>query len=182
MLIEDGKGRGYKVSVTSENKLDVCSVIRTTDLYCNQINGDTYSLLISQTPTGPGDCFCYIKNNNDKDIIVSSIKTYCAANEVFLIKLGDTGTPVGGSAATPINRQAGCGNIAEIDCEVGNDITGLSGGSTVEALPVKGGESTLRSEWLSGLIIPKNHTLTLYTETGTAAIRITLSMHFCECE
>ena len=169
MLIEDGKGRGYKAAVTPENKMDVCAIVRTIDLYCNQTNGISYS------------CFCYMKNNDSKDIIVSSIKLYAATNEVITAKLNDTGTPVGGSAATPVNRKAGCGNVADITCETGNDITGLSGGDAVETIFVNGGESSIRYEWFSCLIVPKNHILTLYVTTGAIAIRATLSMHFCEC-
>lgn len=182
MLLEDGKGRGYKVAVTKENKLDVCAVNRTIDMYCNQGMGVSYSLLISQTPTGAGDCFCYIKNNDSQDMIISSIKLYAASNEIFEIKLSDTGDPIGGSDATPVNRKAGSGNIAEVTAKVGNDITGLSGGNSVETIVVKGGESTRRYEWLSGLVVPKNHTLTLYVVTGGIAVRVTLSMHFCLCE
>jgi hypothetical protein len=181
MLIEDGKGRGYKAAVTPENKMDVCAVVRTIDLFCNQAKGISYSLLISQTPTGAGDCFCYIKNNDEKDVVVSSIKLYAATDEVFTVKLNDTGTSSGGSAASPVNRKAGCGNVADITCETGNDITGLSGGDAVETIFVNGDESSNRYEWLSCLIIPKNHTMTLYVTNGAIAIRATLSMHFCEC-
>lgn len=182
ILIEDGKGRGYKASVESDNKLDVCAVTRTIDLYCNQKLGDSYSLVLSQTPSGAGDCFCYLKNNADNDMVISSIKVYAASNEIFEIKLSDTGTPVDGTDASPVNRKAGCGNVSEVTCKVGNDITGLSGGSVVEAVSVKGGETATRYEWLSGLVVPKNHTITLYAVTGAIAVRVTLSMHFCLCD
>lgn len=182
MLIDDGKGRGFSASVTTENKLDVCSVTRTIDLYCNQMNGVSYSLIISQTPTTSGSCFCYMKNDDTSDMVISSIKVYAVSDEIFEIKLSDTGTPVGGSDATPVSRKAGCGNIADVTCKVGNDVTGLSGGCTVEIIPVKGGETATRYEWLSGLVIPKNHSITMYAITGSSAIRVTLSMHFCLCE
>lgn len=181
MLIEDGKGRGFKAAVTPENKLDICAVVRTIDLFCNQAKGTSYSLLVSQTPTGAGDCFCYVKNNDSKDMVLSSIKVHAASDETITIKVGDTGMPVDGSAATPINRKAGCGNVADMDCEVGNDITGLSGGDDVEVLFVKGAETSRRIEWLSSIIIPKNHALTLWATTGAIALTVTLSMHFCEC-
>jgi hypothetical protein len=181
MLIEDGRGRGYKAAVTSENKIDVCAVVRTLDLYCNQVKGIAYSLLISQTPTGAGDCFCYMKNNDVRDIVISSMKLYAASNETITLKLNDTGTSSGGVAATPVSRKAGCGNVADIVYETGNDITGLSGGDAVETIFVKGGETSERFEWLSSFVIPKNHTATLYATTGAIAVMVTLSMHFCEC-
>jgi len=181
MLIEDGSGSGWKAAVGNDNKLRVCAVTRTMDLHCNQKLAKSYSLVMSQTPAGAGDCFGYVKNNDDEDMVISSIKVYGVSNEIFEIKLNDTGIPTG-TDATPVNRKAGSGNVAEATCKVGNDITGLSGGSTVEVIPVKGGETATRYEWLSGLVVPKNHTLTLYVVTGGIAVRATLSMHFCLCE
>lgn len=181
MIIIGGTGAGFAAGVTSENQLEVCAVTRTIDLYCNQINGISYSLLLSQTPAGAGDCFCYLKNHDINDMIISSVKLHAAADETFFMKLNDTGTPVGGSDAAPVNRKAGCGNVADVTCEAGNDITGLSGGETVESIFVKGAETSYRFEWLSCIIVPKNHTMTLYVTTGAIAVTTTLSMHFCEC-
>jgi len=181
MIITGGTGNGFAVGVTNENQLEVCAVTRTIDLFCNQADGSTYSLLISKTPTGAGDCFCYMKNNDERDMVLSSIKLYVATSETISIKLGDSGTPSGGSDATPVNRKAGCGNVADITCETGVDITGLSGGSEVENFFIKGAETSRRIEWLSGIIVPKNHTMTLYVGTGAIAVKLTLSIHFCTC-
>ena len=182
MIIQDGKGRGFSASVGGDNKLDVCAVTRTVDLFCNQGDETSYSLLINQTPAGANDCFCHIKNNDDMDMVVSSVKLYTVSTEIIALKLNDSGSPVGGSDASLVNRNAGSGNVAEVTVKVGNDITGLSGGDEVEALPIKGGETAPRYEWLSGLIIPKNHVLTFWAETGGIAVRATLSVHFCLCE
>ena len=182
MLIDDGKGRGYKAAVSSENKLEVCSIVRSIDLHCNQTNGESYSILVSKTPAGAGDCFLYLKNDDTRDIIISSVKLYAATTETITIKLGDIGTPANGTANTPANRKAGCGNVADMTCEDGTDITGLSGGTSAEAIVVKGGETSMRYAWLSGLVIPKNHTLTMYASAGSIAIVATLSLHFCECD
>ena len=183
MMLEGESSEGrYFIGATSKKQLLVCCVNRTIDLECNQVDGTSYSLIISQTPTGAGDCFCYLKNNNEKDMVLSSVKLYAATDEIFTVKLNDTGTPSGGAAATPVNRKAGCGNVADVECETGNDITGLSGGDEVEALFVDGGTSSRRYLWLSGLIVPKNHVLTLYVVNGVIAVRATLSLHFCTCK
>lgn len=182
MIIYSGKGVGmYAAGVTPDGMLEVCAVVRSIDLFCNQVKGDTYSILIQQTPTGPGDCFFYGKNLAEHDIIVSSIKLQCASNEDIELHLGDLGAPVGGVDCALVNRQAGCGRVAEVLCKVGNDLTGLSGGAVVERLVVKGGDPSKRFGWLSGIVIPKNHVLTMYAVTGTAVIKATISMHFCEC-
>ena len=178
---ESSKGRFY-IGATSKKQLLVCAVNRTVDMECNQVDSTSYSLLISQTPTAAGDCFCYIKNNDIRDMVLSSVKLYAASDETVSFKLNDTGTPVGGSAATPISRKAGSGTLADVDCETGNDITGLSGGDIVDSLFIKGAESSKRYAWLSGIIVPKNHILTMWVTTGAVAIKATLSTHFCACE
>jgi hypothetical protein len=175
MLIEDGKGRGYKAAVGPENKLDVCAIVRSIDLYCNQSEGDTYSLLISETPTVSGSCFCYFKNGAEKDLVISSVKISCSVTETIDFILGDAGTAVGGCECVLVNRKAGCGNVADMFCKIGSNITGLGGGSAVESLVVKGGESSKRYMWLSGLVVPKNHTFSLRVGSGASYIKMTVS-------
>ena len=181
MLIDDGRGRGFKAAVTYENKLDVCAVVSTIDLYCNQKNGISYSVVVAETPTTSGSCFCYVKNEDTKDLIMSSVKIYCDSNEVFIVKLNDNGTPVGGSDNLPVNRKSGCGNVANVICKCGSGLTGLSGGGVVEAIVIEAGKSSRRYEWFSGLIVPRNHVVSFYVENGTAFLRATISLHFCEC-
>lgn len=181
MLIEDGKGRGYKAAVGPENKLDVCAIVRSIDLHCNQAEGDTYSLVITETPTTSGNCFCYFKNVSEKDLVISSVKVACDVTDTMDFVLGDSGTPVGGSDCVLVNRKSGCGNVADMICKVGNNIIGLSGGAIVERLVVKGGESSFKYAWLSGLVVPKNHTFSLYVEKGATLMKVTVSLHFCEC-
>lgn len=181
MLIEDGKGRGYKAAVGPENKLDVCAIVRSIDLHCNQAEGDTYSLLVAESPTTSGSCFCYFKNGAEKDLVISSVKIFCSVTETIDFILGDTGTAIGGSDCILVNRKAGCGNVADMVCKNGSNITGLSGGSVVESLVVKGGDSSRRYAWLSGLVVPKNHTFSLRAESGALCVKMTVSLHFCEC-
>lgn len=181
MLIEDGKGTGYRAKVNSENCLCTEAVCIDTNMHVNQVHGRTYSLIIEQTPTGAGDCFCYIKNDDEKDMVISSIKVYTATDETVEINLGNSGTPIGGSANSPVNRNAGSGNLADATCLTGNDITGLSGGKQVELLFVKGGFPSERYGWVSGIILPKNHTLTLYVGTGGIALKATMTLNFNDC-
>ena len=182
MLIEDGSGKGgWKAGVTSESKLEVCAVVSTVDLYCNQKNGVSYSIVLSETPTTSGSCFCYIKNEDTKDLVISSVKIYCTSNEVCTVNLSDSGVPVGGVDGIFVNRKAGCGNVANAICKVGSNITGLSGGHVVDAFSIKSGSPSVRYGWRSALVVPRNHTVSFYVETGAANVRMTVSLHFCEC-
>jgi len=149
--------------------------------HSNQHEEESYSAVIDVTPTGAGDCFFYITNNSDIEAVVTSLKLHAASAETIQVKIRDVGT-VGGTHAvlTPVNRNAGSGKVADVTCESGVDITGLSGGDIVDVLIA--GAPMWRWEWESGLIIPKNRTVSLYAVTGAIAIQATLGFcYLCPC-
>lgn len=178
MYIEDGKGTGYKAQVTKENQLVTWSIVAPLQHHVNHTHGDMYSLLINKTPTGAGDCFCYIKNTDDIDIVITSMKFSAATDETITVKFNDTGTASGGTATTPVNRNATSGHTAAGTFETGVDITGLSGGSSVDQFVIDGATGTLKVIWESGLILPKNQTLTLYATTGAIALVGSISFFY----
>ena len=178
MIIEDGHGTGSKVKVGEEGCLNAKAVTVPMQQHINEQDGESYSVIIDKTPTGAGDCFFYIKNNSDKDMFVTSGKISAATDETVRIKLKDVGTPVGGTANVPVNRNAGSGKKADVTCQDGVDITGLSGGEIVEQVDVDGAVGSVKYPWASGLIIPKNQTLTMYAVTGAIALKSTLSIAF----
>jgi len=178
MLIEDGKGTGRQAAVDSENRLMTLAISAALQQHINHDEGFCYSTFFSVTPTGAGDCFGYIKNNSDTDMVVTALMLRCASDETIQVKLGDSGTPVGGAAVTPTNRNAGSGNEADVTALQGVDITGLSGGSVAAGVFVQGGVNSMKVSIRSGLIIPKNKVLTLYAVTGTAAVMVGVSCNF----
>ena len=178
LIIEDGKGTGRTAHVDNENRLNVLAITSSLEQHVNHIDGLAFSALVSVTPTGAGDCFGYIKNESDTDMIVTAIMVRCASDEIIQIKLGDSGTPTGGTDFTLVNRNAGSGNVASVDSQQGVDITGLSGGAVVAGTFVKGGESSVYIPIESALIIPTGKVITFYAVTGTAAIMIGAAIHF----
>ena len=178
MLIEDGKGRGYVAEVSEENNLMTEAIDVPFGHHTNNVHEEAYNIVVSKTPTGAGDCFLYVKNNCACNIFITSIKVYAAADEFVQIKLGDTGTPVGGSANTPRNLNAGSGHTADCTCEDGVNITGLTNGNVVDDLFQKGGNPVRKFSYDSALIIPKNSTITLWAVNGGTAVKVTLGMYF----
>lgn len=149
--------------------------------HANQHEEESYSAVIDVTPTGAGDCFFYITNDSDIEAVVTSLKLYAAAAEIIQIKIRDTGV-IGGThaALVPVNRNAGSGKAADVTCESGVDITGLSGGDIVDELVA--GTTMWKWTWNSGLIIPKNRMVSLYAVTGAIAIKATLGFcYLCPC-
>lgn len=174
----EGHSNGNIAGVDNENRLTVASTIQTREHEINHHEGQSYSFMISTTPSDAGDCFCYIKNNGDIDLIVSEMMMRAVSDETITFKLGDSGTPIGGNIGTPVNRNAGSGNEADITSLYGADITGLSGGSTVFGMFLKGGDSSVRVAPLSGFIVPKNKVITGYVATGGIAIMVGLGLSF----
>jgi len=178
LQIEGGTGNGYSAGVNAIGQLTVETTTITKEHEVNHNEGQAYSLPVSVTPTAAGDCFLYLRNNSDSELIVSEIALTAATTETISIKLGDGGIPIGGNTTTPVNRNAGSGNQADVTAQSGVDITGLSGGSVVFGWTVEGGVSTQRVVPASGFILPKNKVLTAYVATGGIAISLGLGISF----
>ena len=179
--IKDGQGKGYLLGITSENRMKGDVVIQTLEYHSNVHEATAYHLVFSATPTATGDCFLYMKNTDDDDLIVESIWFRVASAESVSVKLGDTGTPVSGSAVTPTNCNAGSANSATGTFQTGSDITGLSSGSVVEKYWLTSTTSVLFN-FEQDIILQKNSVLTLYATTGAVALAGTVVFHYHERE
>jgi len=180
MKIQDGTGSGNMQKINNENQAHTLSISMPVQHHVNHDHKKVYSVLINKTPTAAGDCFCYIKNTDDDDLIITDTKFFAATDEIIQIKLSDIGTPIGGTDVTPVNKNAGSGEEASGIFQTGVDITGLSGGATVDEFQVDGGTGTNYNRWLSGLIIPKNKIATFYVVTGGIAIRGSITFYIHE--
>jgi len=169
---------GTSVGVTDDHRLATSSIASTKEHEVNHVEGQAYSVGASVTPTGAGDCFLYIKNDSDTDLVLSEFMLYAASDEFFTFKLGDSGTPSGGTDSVPVNRNAGSSNLAEATVQTGVDITGLSGGSPVLSFFKKGGESSERVAPISTFIVPKNRIFTGYVTNGGIAVMTGIGASF----
>lgn len=178
LMIEDGSGKGYQARVDASNRLFVYSITESLEHHTNIIHGESYNLLFSQTPTGAGDCFLYMKNLNDEDIILEGIVLNTATDETIEIKISDVGTALGGVDITPVNLNGGSNNQAQGTFQASNDITGVSGGFSLFKFFIKGGNSSSFFNFDQDIILPKNRTLTLYAVNGSIQIDGFLSFFY----
>ena len=176
--IESGEGNSDSAGVTTDFRLKTSAVTFTTEQEINHDNGQAYSYGVSVTPSGASQCFLYIKNNSDDDMMVSEFMLSAASDETIIFKLADEGTPLSGTTGTPVNRNAGSGNSAGVTALYGVNITGLSGGGSVMSVFIQGGESGLRIVPLSTFIVPKNKTITGYASSGSIAITVGMGISF----
>jgi len=114
------------------------------------------------------------------DLNINSITISAASDEVIQLKLRDTGTPAGGSTATPVNRNTNSNNMALGTFLTGTNITGLSGGSIVDQFFSDGATNSQKYSWTSSLIVGQNGVLALYAVNGAIAVRITISFFYHE--
>lgn len=182
LVLEGGTGKGYSAGVTADNRMMVDAISYTIEHYINHKTGQAYNVLFSATPTGAGDCFLYVKNQSENALSIEGVRLHLPASEYIDLKVGDIGTPVGGSNITPSNLNAGSGNIATGVFQNGNDITGISGGVIVERIYHL---TSLGSEYYNfdqDIIIPKNGVFAAYCEAGTTALAGTLVINFHDTE
>jgi len=178
----EGGGKGNTASVNDENKLEVNAIVAVEEAHVNTHEKEAYTAMFSVTPTGAGDCFGYITNTDDKDMMISTLMLRAASDETIQVKIGDIGTAVGGADITLVNRNAGSGKLASVTAQQGVDITGLAGGSVVAGAFIKGGESSIQITIASSIIVPKNKTISFYVATGTSAVMMGCSVFFHEHE
>jgi hypothetical protein len=178
LMIEDGTGSGNQAQVKG-NKLLVSGIVSSQEHYANHALGQGFNAIISATPTGAGDYFFYLKNeNSDTTMSVEGIWLKMEADDYIEIEIGDTGSPIGGTDITPVNANSASGNQALGIFQQGSDLTGLNGGSVFHKIYHA---SSTGSMWLNfnmDIVIAPNGVLTLKAGTGTVPIEAVMVMTY----
>lgn len=160
MLIDDGKGDGYKARVDSNKRLHSQSVIESEALHAAEI-GDAYNLntgLISIT----GDAtLMYIKNNEDQDLIIEAIAigsfegiTHSDDPYITLVRNPTGGDLISDATAVSMNqnRNFGSNKTLTADAYKGKVSGTLTGGNDIAILQVTPGG---RSFYTIDFVLPK---------------------------
>ena len=177
MFIEDGTGSGYKAKVTNENYLKSFGISLNLLQHIN-VEGNSYSIFFDQTPAAAGNTFLYLKNNSNDLLIVEGLTIYSTTAEGVVVKINESGTPVGSTSYTPINLNSGSNSVADCSVEVGSAITGLSGGNTLSKLFHNGSDSSLQISCQGGIILVKNSILSLSAVNGLIQIQGSVQIGF----
>lgn len=184
MQIEDGQGTGRLVGVSNDNMMRVTAIMATREHHANHSHGNAYQVYFAVTPDAPADCLFYLKNNSIMDITIEGVTWQVGSAEQAVYKIGETGTAVlaNGAVVTPGNLNSGSGNVADCTCwagaaDEGVDITGLSGGATVEHLWLTSATSSYFNLEQDIIITPQT-VFSIYCVTGSVAIRGTVVFNF----
>ena len=179
MIIEDGHGTGYKAQVSNEGCLCTKSIAIPFAFHVNHEHQEAYSIIVEKTPTAAGDCFFYIKNNSESDMIGVDITLAVDINpEVIELWGGVQGTPTGTTVNTPINLNLASGKKADVTCYDGVDITGLVGGGKAFEFRMEPDKSSVVYKTDTYVIMPKNATFALFAKNGGINIHCMMTIVF----
>lgn len=178
MKIEGGTGNGYSVKVDSNNRLWVSAVTKSAEHISNHDFGRAFSINFIATPTGPGDCFLYIKNSAEIDLVIEDIWIYLPASEYFEVRLNNEGTPVGGTDISPVLLNTKSGYSVQGTFQSGNDITGLTTGDVAYRFQSIASSGTLHYNFEQDIILAKNGVCSIWVETGTTALNGFMNLNY----
>lgn len=188
MHIDDGTGKGTRVEINSENRMLTETISTTPEHHANRSHGLSFNAIFAVNPDGVDDCIFYLKNGDDIDLVIEGVWWQTSAAEEVYYKLGDTGTAVktNGADITPANLNAGSGKVADVTCysNTGDgavDITGISGGTTIQKLWLTSATSNMFN-CEQDLIITKNQTFSIYCVGGDTLLRGTVVFYFVDCD
>ena len=180
---------GTPQTVNSEGRAFVHAVTSHEAHHSNHDDGQAYSCSFPCTDTGDVNmCIGYLKNDSDIDLIITEIMIVTGvADTTISFRFGETGTPANTTAVTPVNRNAGSGNLADVTAYVSDGAAaalGLTGGSTVFSYTVLAAGQSQHVEIISGFIIPKNKILTIFCDKDSegADVRVGLGINFHSIE
>lgn len=124
--IEDGRGTGNKVAVSSTgNRLDTSSRANPRIYYASRDTGECYAIHSENASAAAGDFLLYIKNTSKtNNLYIDDVIFDTAQNAKF--KLHKVSGTASGSNITPINMNFKVSNSADSDVKGNGAVTGIT--------------------------------------------------------
>jgi hypothetical protein len=181
--IRDGTGGGYLAEVDSENRLKTTAVQSSVEHHINHDEGEAYNFLFEVT-TGDADVtVAYMKNANNKDIVVEGIYAYVSAACELELKRGASGTRNAAVTETPVNLNAGSNQSAAGTFESGADLGG--GAATLDGNEVAmfkykfiAESATKFFNFDQDIILPPNQTMTVTCDTNAVVVQAMIPFNY----
>lgn len=177
MEIEDGRGRGYRASVSESNRFNVSAKIDPRSFYVSRDDGLAFKLISIDSSSDAGDYVLYIKNTSDtKNLFVKEIhftSVNAALWKVWIV----TGT-ASGTAITATNLNISSGRTASISGYGNGAVSGLTSGSILDAIRTdsNGHEHSIFED---ALILGPNDAIAVEYDTGTTgASEVGVQFHY----
>ena len=158
MEINDGTGNGYRAGVNSLNQIKSRAICSWYHQFVSCEHEQAYMASIGTeakptlTVTGIGGYMMYVKNTstNYNAIIARITVSSSALMLISVMKNPVIGSLGNETAVTPTNKNFASGKLADIDVyrwdEVGDQITGITGGECAGTYQINGFERILSDE------------------------------------
>lgn len=186
-VIESGHGIGYEAKVSSVGRLFTNSTTQALE-HDASLAGDAYFANISQTAetltvTTTGGPVLYMKNTSTtKNLVLSKVlvSTDQAATTLKIVRGPTLGTIGNENTHTPVNANVGSTRTASITCynwdEVGNGLTGLTGGDTFNVYLLGVGSTLLPID--DSIILPPGTAVSLELQATGSTSECALGVRF----
>ena len=181
--IEDGEGDGNKTQVDKNNKMQVKAVTVSDEHWHNHERETAYHLVFAVSGILPGAAFLYMKNTDDKDIIVEGFRLHAECDaKVKVVKDPAVGT-ITADANTPANVNLGAGLVADgtFNTAMSGAISGVTGGTVIDRVFYCSGCGDKHINFECDVIVPKNKEIAWFTECCSGCnIAGTVPIYFTE--
>lgn len=165
---------GQVVEVDDQNRIQAFAVSEPQDKDLN-LKGKLWTLRFTNTPTGAGDNFFYLKNDGTKDLFVTDIRISSSVVTQILYN-HVSGTAVGGTAVTPLSRNLGSSALPTATIEQGVDITGLTDIGVIFFEECSVANTLFHLSTSSNIIIPQGQAIAFQRVEATGLIDCVVSL------
>ena len=174
---------GDPQTVNEEGQASTLSIAHTAGHHVNEAHGEAYTWQFSEDPDAADDCIFYLKNKDDKNLVLEGVDLFITADTDVYLKIGGTGTTAAGTAITGTNVNAGSGNAADVTCLHDGDIE--AGGTFTGAIECnryvyQSGTlvDTHHINFPQDIIIPKNQVFSIWISIIAVVVTGTLYGYF----
>lgn len=175
MLIDDGKGRGFKAAVNAQNELVTRSIIES-ELEHSSNEGTAYSWDSAELDIDAGDTMLYVRNDGDTSLIldrliVNGSNVICT----WEVNIGSATTTPTGTVVVGVNQNRTFSSSLA-NATAYSDETAVGDGDTVTRIKTAVSDHHIHN--MDGLILGKNHYLQVNQETESTSGSVILIGHF----
>ncbi len=190
-IVNGGGGAKYSARVDANNRVLTSSNIQSEEHYISSSQGEAYAINTCEasdtlSTTATGGVILYVKNKNSlKQLVISGyristdtagvISTFRTQPNIGTIGNNNTHTPTNLNASSPNEAQ---GTFYVWD-EVGDGMTGLTGGNIIEANILSHGVNTLTFE--DSMILEPSGSISISVK-GVAEVSVSIRSFYMEKE
>lgn len=179
MKIEDGKGSGKEMSVSSTQRGNVSAKTAPRIFYSSREDGLAYAAVFDDITAAAGEYVAYLQNTSSTRNMFLSDMTAGGVENIKWKLFVCTGTAASGESVTPTELNLSKSIPAEAIAMAGNvAITGLTAGEQI-ATGRSGANSGAKREFDNALILGPNDAIVLEYDAGTGGLcEATFQFHY----